>query len=117
MAQAVASNTVMISRMRLTAYLAPSAAFRTVGWLDALQAGLFHSRRQFRHHGQPFRIVHAMPARDLRERAPATEAKVGSRIHHADCDTRRFYAHCLIVKRVGHCGEFDVRFSLAANSL
>src|SRR5271169_2734659 len=87
--------------MRLTANLASlSAGLRVVGRLDPRKTCLLHSRRQFRHHAQPFRAFHAMPARDLGERAPATEAKVGSRIHHADCDTRRFYAHRLIVKRI-----------------
>src|SRR4029077_9437696 len=94
------SNTIRISRTRLTAHLAnASTSFRPVGRFDPLQAGFFHSRRQFRHHGQPFRVVHAVPARDLGERASATEAKVGSGVHHADCDARRFYAHLWIVTR------------------
>src|ERR1700709_137371 len=57
------------------------------------ECGVRHARRQALHYGQPLRALHLVPARDLRKRAPAAEAELGSGIHHADCDTRRFFAH------------------------
>src|SRR5882757_54263 len=62
------------------------------------EAGIRHACVQPLHHGQPLRALHLVPARDLGKRASAAEAELGPRIHHADCDTRRFFAHCGSVK-------------------
>ena len=55
-------------------------------------------RGELRHHGLPLDGFHPVPARDLRQRASAAKTEVGSGVDHTDCDARRFYAHCEIVK-------------------
>src|SRR5258706_15241671 len=95
----------MTSKNRLTAGLRCKCNRRSVGlWSlrhPALrQACVVHARRELRHHRKPFGAVHPVPARDLRKRASAAEAEAGSGIDHADCDTRRFFAHSAIVMRI-----------------
>src|SRR5437879_6037135 len=81
---------------RLRRFLGRSAAVRLRR--HRREAGIGHARRQPLHHGQPLRALHLVPARDLRKRSSAAEAEFGPGIDHADCDTRRFFAHCGSVK-------------------
>src|SRR5690349_24034254 len=57
-----------------------------------------HARWKLRHDGAPLGAVHARPARDLRQRASAAEAEVGSGVDLADCGARRVLAHSCIVE-------------------
>src|SRR3982074_3909883 len=92
-----------MSRTRITAQPPKTLARTSFGpgmWRDRNQAGIRHACRQQRHHGEPLDALHAMPARDLRQRASAAEAEIGSGVHHTYCDARRFFAHGSIVKGI-----------------
>lgn len=59
------------------------------------QSGVGHALMERCHDGQPFAVVHLVPARDLRERAAAAQAELGCWIDEADGDTWRFLCHRL----------------------
>src|SRR6266851_471538 len=100
----VAASTIRASRRRLMAPLPrkfASAGFWRGCTLGRRKPGVGHARRKLRHHGKPFRALHPVPARDLRQRTSAAETETGSGVDHADGDTRRFLAHSGIVKGFG----------------
>src|SRR5205809_2268882 len=87
-----------MSRARITARFPDRSTrlrFRTR--LHRRQAGFRHACREQFHQRKPLRALHAMPACDLRQRASAAEAEVGSGVHLTNCDARRFFAHGSIV--------------------
>src|SRR5712692_11396178 len=93
------------STKRLTAGLRCKCNRRSVGLCTLCHPGLreasvVHARRELRHHRKPLGAVHPVPARDLRKRTSAAEAEAGFGVDHADCDTRRFFAHSGIVMRI-----------------
>src|SRR5215471_6814592 len=100
-ATAVAANRKNTSSIRLIARLRSARGWPLIlrgAGLRLRQTGVCHALRQQRHDRVPLCAVHAMPARDFGKCTTTAEAEAGFGIDHTDCDTRRFFAHCGIVK-------------------